>query len=163
MAHKSAGMVRERILAAALVLLREGGIQRLTQVRVSARARVRQSHLTYYFPTRTDLLDATAARFVDSLVAGIAPAVRGQAAGTPALLAHLAKAVVEPGHMRMFIGLIVEADHDPAVRAIILRGIERVQAALADALGGEDQAERARAVLATMWGHGLYAFVVHHP
>jgi AcrR family transcriptional regulator len=158
------GAVRERILDAALAVLREEGVQRLTQVQVAKRAGVRQSHLTYYFPSRADLLDATAMRFVDTLAAGIGRALRGQAgAGSRTMLAHLAKAVAEPGHMRMFIGVIVEADQDPDVRAILLRGIERMEVALAEALGGEDQKERARAVLATMWGLGLYAFVVRPP
>lgn len=155
------GDVRERILDAALAVLREDGVQRLTQVQVAKRAGVRQSHLTYYFPSRTDLLDATATRFVDTLAAGIGRALRGQAgAGARTTLAHLAKAIAEPGHMRMFIGVVVEADQDPDVRAILLRGIERMEAALAEALGGEDREERARAVLATLWGLGLYAFVV---
>jgi AcrR family transcriptional regulator len=158
------GAVRERILDAALAVLREDGVQRLTQVQVAKRAGVRQSHLTYYFPSRTDLLDATATRFVETLAAGIGGALRERAgAGSRATLAHLAKAVAEPGHMRMFLGVIVEADQDPDVRAILLRGIERMEAALAEALGGEDRKERARAVVATLWGLGLYAFVVRPP
>jgi len=155
------GDVRDRILDAALLALREGGIRRLTQPEVAARAGVRQSHLTYYFPTRDDLLEASAERFVDSLAAGIGRAVDGQAARpTGPMLAHLAEAVAEIGHMRMFVGVIVEADRDPTVRAILLRGIERLEAALAQALGGRDAAVQAAAVLATLWGLGLYAFVV---
>ncbi len=68
----AAGGVRDRILAAALALLRETGIQGLSQVQVARRARVRQSHLTYYFPRRHDLLAAVAVRFVDGMVAGLA-------------------------------------------------------------------------------------------
>src|SRR5881227_2373362 len=52
--------VRERILEAALSLLAESGAHELTQPRVSKAAGVRQSHLTYYFPTRADLLVAVA-------------------------------------------------------------------------------------------------------
>lgn len=48
--------VRERIVAAALQLIQENGIHLLTQARVSALAGVRQSHLTYYFPTRGEML-----------------------------------------------------------------------------------------------------------
>src|SRR6266511_2817558 len=95
--------VRDRILDSALLAMREGGIRRLTQPEVAARAGVRQSHLTYYFPTRDDLLEASAERFVDSLAAGIGRAVDGQAARpTGPMLAHLAEAVAEIGHMRMF-------------------------------------------------------------
>jgi AcrR family transcriptional regulator len=51
---------RERILYAAVSLLHEEGFASLTQARVCERAGVRQSHLTYYFPTRNDLLRETA-------------------------------------------------------------------------------------------------------
>ncbi len=153
------GPVRERILDAAMTVLRQEGIQRLTQVEVAKRAGVRQSHLTYYFPSRTDLLDAIAARFVDGLTAGVGRA-GGQTRDPGSALAHLAKAIADPEHMRMFIGVIVEADQDPATRALLLRGTERMEAALAEILGGADQKERARAMLATLWGLGLYAFVV---
>lgn len=156
------GDVRARILDAAVLALREGGIRRLTQPEVAARAGVRQSHLTYYFPTRNALLEACAMRFVDSLAAGAGHAVGAwTAAPSGPLLAHLAQAVAENGHMRMFMGVVVEADRDPAVRAILLRGIARLEAALAQALGGgRDAAVQAAAVLATLWGLGLYAFVV---
>ncbi|NHN38650.1 TetR family transcriptional regulator [Pseudomaricurvus alcaniphilus] len=51
--------VRQRILDAALELAQTVGIQGLSQARVAARAGLRQSHLTYYFPVRTDLIKAT--------------------------------------------------------------------------------------------------------
>jgi AcrR family transcriptional regulator len=157
------GPVRERILDAALAVLREEGIQRLTQVRVARRAGVRQSHLTYYFPSRTDLLDATTARFVETLAAALGPEGRGKTAGGEAVLAHLARAVVDRDHMRMFVGAIVAADRDPDLRAILLRGTERMEAALAEALGGAGQRDRARAMLATLWGVGLYGFLMRPP
>lgn len=50
--------VRQRLLNAALGLMHEQGFHALTQARVAATAGVRQSHLTYYFPTRNDLLKA---------------------------------------------------------------------------------------------------------
>ena len=98
-------------------------------------------------------------RFVDGLTAGISRA--GSVAADPGTaLAHLAKAIADPEHMRMFIGVIVEADRDPATRALLLRGTGRMEAALAEILGGADQRQRAAAMLATLWGLGLYAFVV---
>ena len=45
---------REKILAAAAELLLTEGFHALTQHAVAARAGIRQSHLTYYFPTRND-------------------------------------------------------------------------------------------------------------
>lgn len=50
---------RQRILDAALKVLKSEGVSALTQTRVAAAAGLRQSHLTYYFPRKTDLLAAT--------------------------------------------------------------------------------------------------------
>lgn len=50
---------RQRILDAALKVLKTEGVSALTQTRVAAAAGLRQSHLTYYFPRKTDLLAAT--------------------------------------------------------------------------------------------------------
>lgn len=55
-----ASATRQAILDAGFALLRDGGISVLTQTRVAQRAGLKQSHLTYYFPTRTDLLLAIA-------------------------------------------------------------------------------------------------------
>jgi AcrR family transcriptional regulator len=54
MARDTAIDVRTRILEAALGLLAEHGVTELTQPKIAAAAGVRQSHLTYYFPTRMD-------------------------------------------------------------------------------------------------------------
>jgi AcrR family transcriptional regulator len=160
--------VRDRLLDAALAVLRDGGVRQLTQPRVAERAGVRQSHLTYYFPTRHDLLEAAADRFVTGVADGIDRAARdaargGEAAALGPVLATLAGAVVDRAHMRMFIGVSVEADGDPAVHALLLRGTQRIVDALADAVGGADAADaerRARTVLATLWGLGFYEFLV---
>ena len=157
------GGVRERIVDAALVILRESGLQRLTQVQVAERAGVRQSHLTYYFPTREDLLEAVTARAVQGIAHHMAHAVGAEGSGHGPLLARLAAAEADRGHMRMFLGLIVEADGDPALRAMLVDGTHRLEAAIADALGGDDAKERARLVLAALWGLGLYQFVMRPP
>lgn len=153
--------VRERILEAAIAILRESGLRRLTQVRVAQGAGVRQSHLTYYFPTRDDLLESVTERGV----AGIARAVRGavghgDGSAGAALLERLATSVADVEHMRMFVAMIVEADGDAAVREIMERATRRMEAELAGALGGDAAEERARLVLAAVWGLGLYRFLM---
>jgi len=47
---------REKILAAALKIVEEHGIDAMTQPRVAKEAGLRQSNLTYYFPHKSDLL-----------------------------------------------------------------------------------------------------------
>jgi|GEM_PF-1004255 len=51
--------MRLRLLVAAVELLQRDGFAGLTQTAVARLAGARQSHLTYYFPTRTALLRAT--------------------------------------------------------------------------------------------------------
>jgi AcrR family transcriptional regulator len=53
-----AGSVPDRLLAAAMELVEQEGLRGLSQARVAAAAGLRQSHLTYYFPTRKDLIKA---------------------------------------------------------------------------------------------------------
>lgn len=151
-----AGGVRERILNTALAILREEGIQELTQVQVSRRAGVRQSHLTYYFPRRHDLVEAVAVRFMDGMEHGLRAVAAQSEPGE--LLRRVAEAIAEPGHMRMFTGIVVAADCDPALRAVIVREMTRMHGVLAGLLGGDDAAERTRLALAAMLGLGFYRF-----
>ena len=153
--------VPERILDAALAILAESGLRNLTQVQVATRAKVRQSHLTYYFPTRDDLLDAVTARAVDGIASGFRRvATDSPKGGQRQLLERLARSVADFAHMRMFLAMIVEADADPAVRRVMKRATERIETALAESLGGDDAHERARLVLAAIWGLGLYQFLI---
>jgi len=151
--------VRERIVGAALDVLASGGVQQLTQVRVAGRAGVRQSHLTYYFPTREHLLEAVAAAAVEGIASGLRGAVAEGTRDTAARrLERLARSIGDRAHMRMFVATIVEADGDAAVRRILQRGTRQMEAAVAEALGIDRS--RSRLVLAAVWGLGLYRFLM---
>ena len=154
--------IRERILAAAMTALQEDGIRGLSQVQIARRAKVRQSHLTYYFAKRHDLIEAVANRFFEGIAHAFGDAVTAsvEAGDRSPLLEHLTAVIVDRGHMRMFAAIILEADDDPKVRAILVRATLRLQSMLADALGGDDADERAGIVLASLWGLGLYDFLM---
>ncbi|MCY7389269.1 MAG: TetR/AcrR family transcriptional regulator [Burkholderiales bacterium] len=62
---------RQRILAEAVALLNDEGFAALTQQHVCERVGIRQSHLTYYFPTRNDLLRETAAFACEAMLDGM--------------------------------------------------------------------------------------------
>ena len=83
--------VHERILDAAIESLAASGISGLTQIQVAKRAGVRQSHLTYYFPTRDDLLEAVTERAVEGMAGGLRRVVTEAGAdGDRAMLERLA-------------------------------------------------------------------------
>lgn len=64
----NAKSVRQRIVDAALELAQTVGVQGMSQARVATAAGVRQSHLTYYFPTRADLIKATVHAIRDQML-----------------------------------------------------------------------------------------------
>lgn len=107
--------VRDRIVAAAVELLHEHGIHALTQARVSELAGVRQSHLTYYFPARSDLLKQAVVAGTASLLA----VIRGSPEPEQSLAEFreaLAAQITDRRVARMMAGLVVASEEDPALK-----------------------------------------------
>jgi AcrR family transcriptional regulator len=107
---------RQDIINASLKVLRENGYSGFTQPRVAAEAGMRQSHLTYYFPTRVDLLAGVARVAIDRQLAAVdgvlgASSVRGAAKA----IAHV---VVRHENTRMIMALVQAADQEPALRKL---------------------------------------------
>lgn len=111
--------VRSDLLGAAHQLWCEHGVQALTQQRVAASAGVRQSHLTYYFPTRNDLLRAVVQ---DAMVAllellELAPP---ESAARPANLARLRNVMMDRfldrAGSRLWLALAVACEEDLTLR-----------------------------------------------
>lgn len=149
--------VRERIVEAGLALLRAEGAAGLSQHRVARAAGVRQSHVTYYFPHRTDLVTALA----QAAVAGITtPARAGRARGRADGLERIGHGIAGTDHMRMHLALVAEADRDPALREVLVEATRPMLEALAAELGVPASDPRAAAVLAALWGVGMYRFLV---
>lgn len=153
--------VRERILDAAVAILRESGGRGFSQGQVARRAGIRQSHLTYYFPKRHDLLEELAGRFIEEVTHAFREAGGDPGSDDTAVrLLHFAEAIADVEHMRLFTSVIVESEADPKLRGILARGTERLHGALAAELAGEDADGRARQLLAAMWGLGLHRLVL---
>jgi AcrR family transcriptional regulator len=125
----AARSVRDRIVAAAVELLHEHGIHALTQQLVSELAGVRQSHLTYYFPTRSDLLK-------QAVVAGMASlleVIEGPPGENPSLEefhAALVAQVADRRVARMMSGLVVASEEDKGLKP----WLERFEADMLDRL-----------------------------
>jgi AcrR family transcriptional regulator len=93
---------RQRILDAAIRIARKSGIKALTQPRVAAAAGVRQSHLTYYFPRKADLL---ACVLEASHHHGGPPTPKNR----DEALRFLEALFFDSNRMRFFLGAVIEA------------------------------------------------------
>lgn len=115
--------VPERILAAALQLVEVQGIAALSQARVAAAAGLRQSHLTYYFPTRKDLLLAIVRAIHEEIRQGLGPRAAPAGVSPMSLVqmrAFLVARVREPLMGRLLLALMAAADEDPSLRQWLL-------------------------------------------
>jgi AcrR family transcriptional regulator len=122
--------VRDRILEAALRLLAESGAHELTQPRVARAAGVRQSHLTYYFPTRTDLLQEVARHSIEALVTQL-----GDAKGAPGSLPEgIAAGSADKRRIRVMLGLVAAADRDRAIKPRMRKFVQELRGRMAPLL-----------------------------
>jgi AcrR family transcriptional regulator len=128
MSTKKRDLVVARIIAAAVDLLRKEGMPALTQPRVAKAAGLRQSHITYYFPSRSDLVAAVAAAAAERLEAGFGMAA---AATTPEALAGRLARIATPEQTRLLLALVLAADSEPPVRVLFRRLTKHVRAQVA--------------------------------
>jgi DNA-binding transcriptional regulator YbjK len=153
--------LREEILDAAVRILRESGVKMLAQSRVARAAGIPQGHLTYYFPRRADLLVAVARRSVELAVQeldGFFTSEGWRAAGDDLrrrALAIVAFLIKDRERTRMLLGLLVEAEEDPALRAVLLENFGQLRALLARALRRTPEDPDVEIAIATLWGLGL--------
>ncbi len=121
--------IKDDILMAGSTLLREKGVSALTQPQVALAANIKQSHLTYYFPTRSALLLAIAEFTLSTLMEDVAARLRS-APVDKGLAGTLSRVMIEGFPPRVFIGLIVAADNDPDIRKLLRRLVRRVRTAI---------------------------------
>jgi AcrR family transcriptional regulator len=121
--------VRETILQAGLILLKQRGVSALTQPQVAKAAGLKQSHLTYYFPTRNDLHLAIAEYSVDSILSELAARL-AEKPHEKTFASVIIQNVIEGLPPRVLLGLIVASDNDPAIRETLTRLINRVRTTL---------------------------------
>jgi AcrR family transcriptional regulator len=128
MITKKRDLVIGKILAAALDLLRREGVLALTQPRVAKAAGLRQSHITYYFPTRSDLVAAVAASVAERLTQGFEGAI---ATAKPFALADRLARIGTPEQTRLLLALVMAADSEPSVRRLFRRLTKDVRTQIA--------------------------------
>lgn len=108
---------RKKILEAGLAILQEQGLAGLTQPRVAAKTGLRQSHLTYYYPTRSDLLTAVTRAAIEVQLAGVRSLTKGIASAEQAAT-KMAAVAARHENTRVLSALNQAADQEPAVRAL---------------------------------------------
>src|SRR5271156_969318 len=107
---------RQDIINAGLAVLRENGYSGFTQPRVAAEAGLRQSHLTYYFPTRVDLLAGVARAAIDQELAAF-DAIVG-VSSPQAAAKVIADIAVRHENTRVIMALAQAADQEPMLREL---------------------------------------------
>jgi AcrR family transcriptional regulator len=107
---------RQDIVEAGLATLREYGYAGFTQPRVASRAGLRQRHLTYYYPTRADLLAAVGRDAVDGQLVALDAVLDGASVDTAA--SAIAKVADRHENTRVMMALAQAADQEPQLRAL---------------------------------------------
>lgn len=107
---------RDRILHAAFLLLNEEGFGALTQHRVAEKAGVRQSHLTYYFPTRIDLLRETAVYGCNAMLAILSAGIETGVLTLENFRDFLISDITDRRFARLMCALIVASDEDQSIK-----------------------------------------------
>jgi len=120
---------RTKILDAALGLLAKGGAQELTQPRICKAAGVRQSHLTYYFPTIHDLLQGVAKYTLESMVGEMR---KTDPSRPPLSLTDAAiHTSADKRRMRMVLALVTMTDREAKLKPRMREFIKELRQGLA--------------------------------
>jgi AcrR family transcriptional regulator len=111
--------VRARLLRAADEILASDGIQALTQTRVAEAAGVRQSHLTYYFATRSALVKAIVECTANGVIAEFTSNPKGRQLTLPEIRQRLVEQMSDRRMARRMVGMLVSIDEDPSLLSVI--------------------------------------------
>ena len=114
-AQKPTG-ARERILFAAVEILNAEGFGGLTQTRVAERAGIRQSHLTYYFPARNDLLRETAVYGCEAMLGALELGIESGELNIENFREAMAVDIHDRRFARLMCALIVASDEDGEIK-----------------------------------------------
>ncbi|WP_229753958.1 TetR/AcrR family transcriptional regulator [Caballeronia grimmiae] len=154
---------RQTILEAALATLREEGYSGFTQPRVAKRAGVRQSHLTYYFPTRLALIEAVARTAVDAQL-GALDAFAGEA--SPKITAaSIANVAMRHENTRVLMALAQAADEEPSIRHLFREFADAIATRITrmlEAMGLAVSKEHVAMVHALVVGFAVVELAVGH-
>ena len=122
---------RQDIIEAGLATLSESGFVGFTQPRVAARVGLRQSHLTYYYPTRLALLTAVAEAAIGRQLAALDKVL--EASGKEAGKA-ISKLAVRHENTRVMMALAQASDQEEPLQKLFRQLADGIVSRLADFL-----------------------------
>lgn len=114
---KADGGLRQRILDTALDIVEAQGIKALTQPLVAKTIGIRQSHLTYYFPRKADLVVALLQNSHDRASGNLKS--QSGIVDFDAVMGILKGLMFDRHRMSFFLGIILEAAEEPDLRTIV--------------------------------------------
>lgn len=126
---------RVRILTAGVEVLHTEGFAALTQQAVAEKAGVRQSHITYYFPTRLDLLQATAQFGAESMMSQISNAALAGKISFEQFKGLLMPDETDRSWWRLMIALVSACAESEAIRSWIVQFERQLQGRLREGFG----------------------------
>jgi AcrR family transcriptional regulator len=128
---------RRLIIECSLAELREDGFAAFSQTKVAKRAGLRQSHLTYYYPTKDDLLVAVAEAAMEQQLA----ALDGLLAGTPKgrAPAQIALLLGRKENARVLLALVQGADQVPRLQVMFTDFAKQMRGRAAALLAGGEK------------------------
>ena len=129
---------RVRILTAGVEVLHMEGFAALTQQAVAAKAGVRQSHITYYFPTRLDLLQATAQFGAEAMMSQISNAALAGKISFEQFKDLLMPDEMDRNWWRLMIALVSACAESETIRGWIVEFERQVQARLREGFSAFD-------------------------
>jgi AcrR family transcriptional regulator len=147
------GGPRRRILDAALDIVETEGIAALTQPKVAKAAGLRQSHLTYYFPRKADLVIAL-------LEASHGRAERRPDRSSGDVFALLAGLMFERERMVFFLGILMAVSDDPELRDNFRAHADGLAAEIAGDFGVAPDDPALAAFIDELRGAGLRRLIV---
>ena len=107
---------REKILFAAMAVLNDEGFGALTQTRVAKAAGVRQSHVTYYFPARNDLLRETAVYGCNTMLAALSAGIETGELNLANFRQVMTADIHDRRFARLMCALLVASDVDERIK-----------------------------------------------
>ena len=130
---------RERILDAAIAVLREVGHGQFSVQKVARQAGVYQGNITYYWPRRRDLVRALAVRVVEdyrrSFLSAIEVSTLAPDERADVLVRAMVADAVSPERVRLLPELWSMANTDPEIARAVTQCYEEVTDALLEIIG----------------------------